>query len=83
MTYNFDPERWYADRHALLERRRGSGELDETGFAAAVASLEADYRRMVERLDGTYQLPPDAGAPVDARSPGTPGAPGSRGPGRA
>jgi hypothetical protein len=56
MTYNFDPERWYENNLAALEARKERGELDEEAFAAAVEKLEKEYERMLERLDGTYQL---------------------------
>ena len=57
MTYNFDPERWYENQRALLEARRRSGELDGEGFERAAAELEERYERMLERLDGTYEVP--------------------------
>jgi len=57
MTYNFDPERWYENRSALIEARRRSGELDEEGFVKAVAALEEKYDEMLRRLDGTYRIP--------------------------
>ena len=57
MTYNFDPDRWYEDHLALLERRHGEGELDDAALEAAVAQLDREYEAMVARLDGTYQIP--------------------------
>jgi thiamine biosynthesis lipoprotein ApbE len=57
MTYNFDPERWYENHLALLERGRRLGELDEGAFEDAVAALDREYEAMVARLDGTYQIP--------------------------
>lgn len=57
MTYNFDPDRWYEDRRALLDLRRDRGEIGEDEYAAAAEELERDYDALVERLDGTYQLP--------------------------
>ena len=57
MTYNFDPERWYENQHALLEARRRSGELDVEGFEKAVAALEEKHGEMLRHLDGTYQIP--------------------------
>ena len=57
MTYNFDPERWHDDHLALLDARRARGELDGPGYEAAVKQLEREYEQMLDRLDGTYQLP--------------------------
>ncbi len=57
MTYNFDPERWLENHRELLEERRRRGELDEAAFAAELAELERRFREMVDRLDGTYELP--------------------------
>ncbi len=57
MTYNFDPERWYENHRALLEQRKAAGELDAGQFHAALEELNRDHDEMVERLDGTYQLP--------------------------
>jgi hypothetical protein len=58
MTYNFDPERWYQDRLALLRHRHQTGELDDRAFEAAVAKLDGDHEAMVARLEGTYQILP-------------------------
>jgi hypothetical protein len=57
MTYNFDPERWYEDRLALLEHRRRQGELDDHAFEDAVAALDREHEALVARLDWTYQIP--------------------------
>jgi hypothetical protein len=57
VTYNFDPERWYENQRGLLEERRRKGELDERAFEEAMEDLRRRYERMVERLDGTYQIP--------------------------
>jgi hypothetical protein len=57
MTYNFDPDRWYENHRDLLQVRRDAGELDEETFTRALGELDAEYDAMVERLDGTYQLP--------------------------
>lgn len=57
MTYNFDPERWLADRLELLQVRRERGELDEAAYLEARAALERRYEELVARLDGTYRLP--------------------------
>lgn len=58
MTYNFDPDRWYASHRAVLEARRERGELDDQALEAELAELEHRYEELVERLDGTYEIPP-------------------------
>ena len=63
MTYNFDPERWYANELADIDRRRRAGELDEKRYVAAVDELNERYRRMLSRLDGTYRIPPNGETP--------------------
>ncbi len=57
MTYNFDPEHWYEIQRRALDARRRRGELDDDEAAAALADLEQRYEEMLERLDGTYQIP--------------------------
>ena len=57
MTYNFDPEQWYENQRAVLDARRGRGELSDAELAAAVEELDRRYDEMVARLDGTFQLP--------------------------
>jgi len=57
MTYNFDPDLWYENQLALLERRRDRGELDQAGFDEAWERLDEELQRMLDRLDNTYQLP--------------------------
>ena len=57
MTYNFDPDRWLADRKALLESRLTAGELDEEAYQRGLAELERRYDEMLTRLDGTFQIP--------------------------
>ena len=57
MTYNFDPDRWYENHRDLLQARRDAGELDDAGFTQALRELDDEYDAMVQRLDGTYQLP--------------------------
>ena len=57
MTYNFDPDRWYDNERDALKRQFDSGELDAEAYAAAVEDLERRYDEMVDRLDGSYQLP--------------------------
>jgi hypothetical protein len=57
MTYNFDPDRWYDDRRALLESRLERGEIDAEQFGRLLEELDRRHERMLERLDGTYRLP--------------------------
>ena len=57
MTYNFDPDRWYESHRAALEGRRERGEIDADAFEREMADLEHRYEEMLERLDGTYQIP--------------------------
>lgn len=63
MTYNFDPERWYDNHLARLTKQHGAGELDDATFQAALKQLDKDYEGMLDRLDGTYQLPSDLPKP--------------------
>lgn len=57
MTYNFDPDQWYENHLALLESQHRKGELDDAAFESALEKLDRDYDALVDRLDGTYQLP--------------------------
>jgi len=57
LTYNFDPEKWYENHRAVLEERRRRGELDDVRLARELEELDRRLEEMVQRLDGTYQLP--------------------------
>ena len=57
MTYNFDPDRWYENERDALQRQFDSGELGAEAYAVAVEDLERRYDEMLERLDGSYQIP--------------------------
>jgi hypothetical protein len=57
VTYNFDPDTWYASHAAILEGRRERGELSEIEFLRARADLDQRFEDMVQRLDGSYQIP--------------------------
>lgn len=57
MTYNFDPEGWLERMLAVLQSRLDRGDIDAEAFEAGRADLERRYDEMVERLDGSYQLP--------------------------
>ena len=61
MTYNFDPQRWYDNELALLEHHLKSGKLDRQQYDAAVEDLSRRFEQMLDRLDGTYQLPGEDG----------------------
>ncbi len=57
MTYNFDPDQWYGSHRAALEGRRDRGELDEQAYETELADLDRRYDDMLERLDGTFEIP--------------------------
>jgi hypothetical protein len=57
MTYNFDPQRWYDNELALLEHSLASDKIDAQQYDAALEELNRRYEQMLDRLDGTYQLP--------------------------
>jgi hypothetical protein len=56
MTYNFDPDKWYAHELAALKSGRRSGDLSQRAFQAAVEKLDRRLEEMWRRLDGTYQI---------------------------
>ena len=60
MTYNFDPGRWYENELAVLKERRRTGELTAQEYEAALVDLDRRYDEMVDRLDGSYQIPKEA-----------------------
>ncbi len=57
MTYNFDPEAWYERERLALAARHERGELDGEAYAAALEDLDRRYDAMLDRLDGSYQIP--------------------------
>jgi hypothetical protein len=57
MTYNFDPDRWYENERAVIDKRYKAGEMSTSEYEEAVRDLDDRYDEMLERLDGTYQLP--------------------------
>ena len=61
MTYNFDPDRWYEDERGMLEARLKSGEMASQEYDRALSLLERRYDEMLQRLDGTYQIPGSSG----------------------
>ena len=57
MTYNFDPDKWYDLERSALEVRFKKGEINDRAFNCALADLDRRYEEMLDRLDGTYQIP--------------------------
>ena len=57
MTYNFDPDRWYENERAFLEARLNSGKMSAGAFEEALDKLDRRYSDMLDRLDGSYQIP--------------------------
>lgn len=58
MTYNFDPDRWYERERLRLELEHQSDRLSDVELEAALVALDERYEEMLDRLDGTYQIPP-------------------------
>ena len=57
MSYNFDPDRWYENERALIKLRYKIGELTGREYEDTISDLDRRYNEMLDRLDGTYQLP--------------------------
>ncbi len=57
MTYNFDPDKWYDMERALLDRRFRRGQMDAQAYEAELDALDRRYDEMLDRLDGSYQIP--------------------------
>ncbi len=57
MSYNFDPDRWYENERALIAHRYEKGEITGREHEDAIRELDRRYNDMLDRLDGTYQLP--------------------------
>ncbi len=57
MTYNFDPDAWLAARLALLDEKVRRGELDPADLERERIELDRRYQEMLDRLDGSYQIP--------------------------
>ena len=56
MTYNFDPERWYANEREALDRAHRNGELDREAYESELDRLQERLDAMWERLDGSYRV---------------------------
>ena len=57
MTYNFDPDRWYENERAVIDARFRSGDINARQYEDAIEDLDARYDEMLDRLNGTYQIP--------------------------
>ena len=57
MTYNFDPERWYENERLAIDSDFRAGKTDARGYREALDDLDKRYDSMLDRLDGTYQIP--------------------------
>ena len=57
MTYNFDPDRWYENERLVVDERFRSGKMNDSEYKDAIDDLDCRYDDMLDRLDGTYQIP--------------------------
>lgn len=57
MTYNFNPDRWYDNERLVIDERFRSGKINAREYKDAIDDLDCRYDDMLDRLDGTYQLP--------------------------
>jgi len=57
MTYNFDPEKWYDIEKDMLDQRFRKGQLSRQDYHEALEALDHRYEEMLDRLDGSYQIP--------------------------
>ena len=57
MTYNFDPDRWLDNELAAIDAKWAAGRLTDEARARLKQEAMARYDDMIDRLDGTYQLP--------------------------
>lgn len=57
MTYNFDPDKWYDMERASLDKRLREGRIDAREFERELGDLDCRYDEMLNRLDGSYQIP--------------------------
>jgi len=57
MTYNFDPDRWYDNERNALEEALQDGRIDQKEYLKRLSDLDRRYDTMLDRLDGTYQIP--------------------------
>lgn len=59
MTYNFDPDKWYADELFLIHSRLKNSEIKQNEYDEAVEILDKKLEKMWKRLDWTYQIDSD------------------------
>jgi hypothetical protein len=57
MTYNFDPDRWYDNERLAIDVRFRSGRINARKYKDAIDDLDCRFDEMLDRLDGTYQIP--------------------------
>ena len=57
MTYNFDPDRWYDNERLAIDQRFRSGSINAREYEDAIDDLDCRFDEMLDRLDGTYQIP--------------------------
>jgi len=57
VTYNFDPDRWYENERCAIETQYGSSKRTAEQYKDAIDDLQGRYDEMLERLNGTYQIP--------------------------
>lgn len=57
MTYNFDPDKWYDMERDLLDKRLREGRIETPEFEMRLDDLDRRYDEMLNRLDGSYQIP--------------------------
>jgi hypothetical protein len=57
VTYNFDPDRWYENERSAIQAQYGSGKRTAKQYNDAIDDLQRRYDEMMDRLDGTYQIP--------------------------
>ncbi len=63
MTYNFDPDRWYDNERLAIDERFRRGRINAREYKDAIDDLDCRFDEMLERLDGTFQIP--ANSPDD------------------
>ena len=56
MTYNFDPERWYENERTAIDLELRAGKINSREYRTAIDDLDKRYDKMLDRLDGTYQI---------------------------
>jgi hypothetical protein len=57
VTYNFDPDRWYENECSAIEAEYRLGKKTTQQYYGAIENLQRRYDEMMDRLDGTYQIP--------------------------